>query len=161
MATERDILRLRAKGGDERTLVAREAMRAESASALERKMAAMQAVMAARRTVLVEAEAAAAPPVSKAEQMMEAFKPPAMISQAVGGAGSGNGYEILFQVGSCTSTYLAIPHYSGVHPFRALLEFTFVGVPRSPPTTGGPLLYPIFPRPPPHPLCTAIRLPQL
>ena len=33
---------MRAKGGDEKTLAAREAMRAESASALERKMAAMQ-----------------------------------------------------------------------------------------------------------------------
>lgn len=97
MATERDILALRAKGGDEKIITAREAMRAESASALERKMAAMQAVMAARRTVLVEAEVAAAPQ-SKAEQMMEKFKPPAMVSQAVGGAGSGNGYEILFQV---------------------------------------------------------------
>ena len=97
VATERDILRLRSKGTDERTLAAREAMRAESASALERKMAAMQAVMAARRTVLVEAEAAVAPPMSKAEQIMEKFKPPAMSSQAVGGAGSGNGYEILFQ----------------------------------------------------------------
>ena len=42
VATERDILRLRAKGGDEKLLAAREAMRAESASALERKMAAMQ-----------------------------------------------------------------------------------------------------------------------
>jgi len=100
VATERDILALRAKGGDAKVIAAREAMRAESASALERKMAAMQAVMAARRTVLVEAETAA--PQSKAEQIMEQFKPPAMVSQAVGGAGSGNGYEILFQV-HCSS----------------------------------------------------------
>ena len=56
--------------------------------------------MAARRTVMIEAEAALSPPQSKAEQMMEAFKPPALSSQAVAGAGSGNGYEILFQVRS-------------------------------------------------------------
>ncbi len=40
---ERDILRLKSKASvDERTLRAREALREESVSALERKMAAMQ-----------------------------------------------------------------------------------------------------------------------
>ncbi len=53
--------------------------------------------MAARRTAVVEAEEAVAAPQSAAEKMMEKFKPPTMATQAVGGAGSGNGYEILFQ----------------------------------------------------------------
>jgi len=93
VAKEREILNLRTKGADARTLSARETQRAEAAAALERKMAAMEAVLAARRTILAEPEA-------KKEQasasIMETMKPP-MGARATAGAGCGNGYEILFQ----------------------------------------------------------------
>lgn len=95
VAVERDILRLREKGSEAKILTAREAFRSETAAALERKMSAMEAVMAARRTILAEPEAK--PQVSAAERLMEQLRPPTMSSRAVGGAGTGNGYEILFQ----------------------------------------------------------------
>ncbi len=95
VATEREILRLRSKGADAKTLSAREVLRTETAAALERKMSAMEAVMAARRTVLVEPEKAQP---SKAELIMQQLAPPPPLgARAVGGAGPGSGYEILFQ----------------------------------------------------------------
>ncbi len=56
-----------------------------------------QAVMAARRAVVVEAEEAVVAPQSAAEKMMEKFMPPSIGTRSVGGASSGNGYEIMFQ----------------------------------------------------------------
>lgn len=50
--------------------------------------------MAARRTILAEVEEK---PKTVAERMMEQFMPPSAGARAVGGAGSGSGYEILFQ----------------------------------------------------------------
>lgn len=94
VATEREILRLRDKGADAKLITSREALRSETAAALERKMSAMEAVMAARRTILAEVEEK---PKTMAERMMEQLKPPSMGARAVGGAGSGSGYEILFQ----------------------------------------------------------------
>lgn len=95
VATERDILRLRAKGADGKALAAREAQRTETAAVLERKMSAMEAVMAARRTVLVEPEKTEP---SKADRIMQQLAPPPPAgARAVGGAGPGSGYEILFQ----------------------------------------------------------------
>lgn len=94
VATEREILRLREKGADAKIITLRENLRAETAAALERKMSAMEAVMAARRTILAEVEEK---PKTVAERMMEQFMPPSAGARAVGGAGSGSGYEILFQ----------------------------------------------------------------
>lgn len=44
VAIERDILSLRAKGADDAAIVAREALRTETAALLERRMSAMEAV---------------------------------------------------------------------------------------------------------------------
>lgn len=82
-----------AKNPDARLIAAQEAGRAEAAAVLERRMAAMEAVMAARRS---------APPVipDPVKDIMEQMKPSTM-SRTAGGPGCGNGHEILFQVNGC------------------------------------------------------------
>lgn len=82
-----------AKNPDARLIAAQEAGRAEAAAVLERRMAAMEAVMAARRS---------APPVipDPVKDIMEQMKPSTM-SRTAGGPGCGNGSEILFQVSGC------------------------------------------------------------
>ncbi|KAG1659688.1 hypothetical protein FOA52_004327 [Chlamydomonas sp. UWO 241] len=94
VATEREILRLRQKGAEAKELGAREALRTETAALLERRMGAMEAVMAARRTALVETTKAEP---TAAEKIMQLMTPPEMGAMAVGGAAAGSGYEILFQ----------------------------------------------------------------
>lgn len=89
VAKEREILQLRQKNADAKIIAAKEAARAEAAAMLERKMSAMEAVLAARRAVVVEEK-------PKAETLLEKLKPPTP-SRATAGAGSGSGYEILFQ----------------------------------------------------------------
>ncbi|GFR49731.1 hypothetical protein Agub_g11888 [Astrephomene gubernaculifera] len=91
VATEREIIELRASNADARLLQSREASRTEAAAALERKMAAMQAVLAARRTA-VQPQKQKTP----AEKLLDTLKPPAP-ARAAAGAGSGSGYEILLQ----------------------------------------------------------------
>jgi alpha-amylase len=69
--------------------------RQEAAAVLERKMAAMEACLAARRVIAVPEQ-----PKTAAEMMAEQMKaavtaPPAITST---GPAAGNGYEILLQV---------------------------------------------------------------
>ncbi|KXZ47781.1 hypothetical protein GPECTOR_33g663 [Gonium pectorale] len=93
VATEREIIALRTDSADSRLLQAKEAARTEAAAGLERKMAAMQAVLAARRNLAaVEKEK----PKSQAEKLLDTLKPPAP-TRAAAGAGSGSGSEILLQ----------------------------------------------------------------
>ncbi|KAG2436035.1 hypothetical protein HYH02_011747 [Chlamydomonas schloesseri] len=92
VSTERDIIRMRAGNADSRALQAKEASRTEAAAGLERKMAAMQAVLAARRNLATEPEK----PKSPTEKLLETLKPPTP-ARAAAGAGSGSGSEILLQ----------------------------------------------------------------
>lgn len=84
----------------EEAMTALEAQRAEAASQLERKMAAMQAVLAARRS---SAAAAAAVAEAVAPEPMQVGGPPPELAALMGptptstGPASGNGYEILLQ----------------------------------------------------------------
>ena len=93
VAKEREIISLRGRNADGKVLAAKETARAEASAVLERKMAAMEAVLAARRTILAE-------PSEKKTQLaaalMEQMKP-ATGARATSGPGSGNGYEILLQ----------------------------------------------------------------
>ncbi|GIM08991.1 hypothetical protein Vretimale_12884 [Volvox reticuliferus] len=92
VATEREIIKLRATNADLRLVQAKEAVRTEAAAGLERKMAAMQAVLAARRNLAAIPEKQK----SQAEKLLDTLKPPAP-TRAAAGAGSGSGYEILLQ----------------------------------------------------------------
>ncbi|GLI71249.1 hypothetical protein VaNZ11_016372 [Volvox africanus] len=92
VATEREIIKLRTTNADLRLVQAKEAVRTEAAAGLERKMAAMQAVLAARRNLAAIPEKQK----SQAEKLLDTLKPPAP-ARAAAGAGSGSGYEILLQ----------------------------------------------------------------
>jgi alpha-amylase len=87
VALERDLIALAAGGAKQATLSARQAERTEASSLLERKMAAMGAILAARRN-LVEVQRAAEPALPAFLQ-----PPPA----ATGGPGAGDGREIILQ----------------------------------------------------------------
>jgi len=102
VAVEREILTLRDAAADSTKLAAREVLRTETAALLERRISAMEAVMAARRTVLIESDVstpeteAAAAERATAEKVMGLMAPP-MGAMSVSGAAAGSGYEILFQ----------------------------------------------------------------
>ncbi|CAL5221418.1 g3605 [Coccomyxa viridis] len=90
VAIERTIMSLSEKGADTTALVAKETERAEAAAQLERRMAAMEAVLAARRTPVAEAkpEAARGPGADLRFQAGGA---------TASGPALGNGYEIILQ----------------------------------------------------------------
>lgn len=91
VATEREIMNLRSRKAEAREISTKENARAEAAAALERKMSAMEALLAARRNILAEP---AEPQPPSASQLLEQMKPPQRIGS---GAGAGNGFEILLQ----------------------------------------------------------------
>lgn len=68
--------------------------RGEAAASLERKMAAMEAALAARRTVLLTPEPRTAADQLKEQMQAAVAQPP---SQVGTGPAAGNGYEILLQ----------------------------------------------------------------
>jgi hypothetical protein len=67
-----------------------QAQRSEASALLERKMAAMEALLTSRRSLLE------APP--PAEAALPAFMQPPPSPAKTGGPGAGNGYEIILQV---------------------------------------------------------------
>eukprot|EP00798_Chlamydomonas_sp_ICE-L_P005880 gene5880-30737_t len=84
-----------------------EASRAQAAARLERKMAAMEAVLAARRT---QKETTQEPTSPQKEAMMDMMRPASSMPTGTG-AGCGTGYEILFQGFSWES------HKNGLYKF--------------------------------------------
>ncbi|KAK9915375.1 hypothetical protein WJX75_008171 [Coccomyxa subellipsoidea] len=90
VAIERSIVGLTERGGDAQALAAKETERAEAAAVLERRMAAMEAVLVARRTPISEAkpEAARGPGADLRFQAGGA---------TASGPALGNGYEIILQ----------------------------------------------------------------
>jgi alpha-amylase len=96
VAKEREILSMRSKGADAKLVTGKEQQRGEAAANLERKMAAMEAVLAARRTIMVEPSQDEAKKPPSVAQMMEQMKP-ATLQRTSAGPGCGSGYEILYQ----------------------------------------------------------------
>jgi alpha-amylase len=94
VALEKEMDKLKAKGADGSMLALKDTARQEAAAELERKMAAMEACLAARRIV-----AAPEPPKTAAEMMAEQMKAAVQAPPQVGSTGpaAGNGYEILLQ----------------------------------------------------------------
>lgn len=89
---EREIVGLSTTGADTSQLAVKEAERTEAAAGLERKMAAMEAVLAARRTVLAPPQPKS--PAQELADQMNALMAPAPVS---GGPAAGTGYEIVLQ----------------------------------------------------------------
>uniref|UniRef100_A0A383VU35 Alpha-amylase n=1 Tax=Tetradesmus obliquus TaxID=3088 RepID=A0A383VU35_TETOB len=94
VALEKEMDKLRAKGADGGVIALKDTARQEAAAVLERKMAAMEACLAARRVIAVPEQ-----PKTAAEMMAEQMKaavtaPPSVTST---GPAAGNGYEILLQ----------------------------------------------------------------
>lgn len=88
---EKEMIKMHKKGADSDLLAQRESARAEAAASLERKMAAMEAVLAARRALAVEVV-----PKSAADTLQEQMQ--ALTQPKTGtGPACGTGYEILFQ----------------------------------------------------------------
>lgn len=71
----------------------------DAAAQLERKMAAMEACLAARRVISVSPEPPKTAAELMAEQMMAAVAAPPAASST--GPAAGNGKEVLLQVGGC------------------------------------------------------------
>jgi len=94
VALEKEMEKLQAKKADSGVISVKEAARQEAAALLERKMAAMEAVLASRRTFLAAPEPPKTAAEQLAEQMMAAVAPPKPSST---GPGAGDGYEILLQ----------------------------------------------------------------
>ena len=87
-----------------------EAKRREAAALLERKMAAMEAVLAARRKRPPPMPDAASEPEPVAEKMLEQLKPPDKKST---GPAAGSGYELLLQ--ACRPSYSVPRCYAKCH----------------------------------------------
>lgn len=78
---------------------AKETQRFEAAAGLERKMAAMQAVLAARRTIVAQPIVEVTPEAAAKAAVADLMRPMSVARGGVG-AGCGNGHEILLQVSS-------------------------------------------------------------
>lgn len=95
VALEKEVEVLKAKGSESSVIQLKDNARQDAAAQLERKMAAMEACLAARRVIAASPE----PPKTAAELMAEQMKaavaaPPAVSST---GPAAGNGKEILLQ----------------------------------------------------------------
>lgn len=85
---EREIIALSAAGAGAAEVASKQNERAEASAVLERKMAAMEAILTSRRQVM---EAPAEPD----EQIPSFFQPPATVKTT--GPAAGNGYEVILQ----------------------------------------------------------------
>lgn len=89
VALERELISLMAQGADQAVLDLKYAERGEASSLLERRMAAMEAIITSRRALVEQAKEAAKP------AMPAFFTPPPTVRTT--GPGAGNGYEIILQ----------------------------------------------------------------
>ncbi|KAF8066365.1 AMY2 [Scenedesmus sp. PABB004] len=94
VALEKEMDVLRAKGADGGLIALKDTARQEAAALLERRMAAMEACLAARR-VIVAPEAPKTAAELMEEQMKAAVSAPPPVTST--GPAAGNGYEILLQ----------------------------------------------------------------
>ncbi|PRW34079.1 glycoside hydrolase isoform A [Chlorella sorokiniana] len=90
VSIERAMLQVTADGGDPAVLAAKQADRAEAASLLERRLAAIEALLTARRQVAAVAVEKVAEPA-----LPDFMKPPPTVRTS--GPAAGNGYEIILQ----------------------------------------------------------------
>ncbi|GAB4823092.1 hypothetical protein N2152v2_010138 [Parachlorella kessleri] len=90
VSVERDILAMLANAADVAALAAKQSERAEASSLLERRMAAMEAILVSRRKLLE----APLPEAQQAPRIPDFFQPPPVKTT---GPAAGNGYEIVLQ----------------------------------------------------------------
>jgi alpha-amylase len=121
VSAERDLIAMVANGADDVALSTKQAERAEASSQLERKMAAMQAILTSRRK-LMEAPKAAVP------ALPSFLQPPPSVKTT--GPAAGNGYEIIlqgFNWESCKEPWYK--RLAGMAPEIAAAGFTSVWMP--------------------------------
>lgn len=100
VAIERDIMKLAKKNADATSLAVKESLRSEAAASLERKMAAMEAVLTARRAIHagpVEPPEQGGSILEQMKQMTGAPTTQAPTTTIGTGPAAGNGYHVLFQ----------------------------------------------------------------
>lgn len=95
VALEKEVEVLKVKGAESSVIQLKDNARQDAAAQLERKMAAMEACLAARRVIAASPE----PPKTAAEMMAEQMKAAVAAPPTVGSTGpaAGNGKEILLQ----------------------------------------------------------------
>lgn len=95
---ERAIIAMVKDGADVTELRSKEAGRVEAAAALERRMAAMEAVLAARRALVLEPAKPEKAAEDQMKQKLEQLMAPPKVQAVGSGPACGTGHEILFQV---------------------------------------------------------------